>query len=147
MSCRSATDRAVPADVPRAAVDRPPSLRSLLATADQAYVAGDYAAASAAYRGVLAEERSVDGVDRALFRLAILRLLPDGSEADPEAGMALLARLLSEHPNSSYRNAAQLVARLATRVEELESETQRLAAQLEALKRIDLDRDRSQRSP
>ena len=85
--------------------------------------------------------------DRVLYRLAILNLASNGGGRDAAAGYSLLRRLVREYPGSPYRMEAELILGLNARVDGLEGEVDKLESQLEALKRIDLERSQNRRSP
>ena len=77
----------------------------------------------------------------------MLHLAKDGPARDPTTGYALLRRLVREHPESPYRMEAELILGLNARVDGLETEIEKLESQLEALKRIDLERSRTAALP
>ncbi len=125
-----------------------PELRpgALLDQADSFYEASDYQAAAQAYSLVL--ERGAGGdTDRVLFRLAMIHLLPGSPVADPDAARDYLGRLLEGYPDSPFAEPARLVLDLQDRVDTLDARSteqahkiDQLTEQLEALKRIDLER-------
>ena len=129
------------------ATPTPAAVETALELADSAFDAGDYPSARSGYESHLAGlDASVDA-DRVLYRLAILNLASNGGGRDPAAGYSLLRRLVREHPSSPYRMEAELILGLNARVDGLEGEVEKLESQLEALKRIDLERSRDRRSP
>jgi hypothetical protein len=118
----------------------PEPLVSTIALADQAFEAGDFPVALAGYQSHLEGDAAGEATDRAVFRLAVLHLMPGGPAPDPTTGYSLLRRLVRDHPESPYRLEADVILGLTAKVDGLETEIDRLEGQLEALKRIDLDR-------
>lgn len=124
------------------------SARSLLSQADALYEAGDYPDAALTYRAVLAEQPA-EATDRVLFRLAMIHLLPSSEVNDPEAGRSYLDQLVSSFPDSPLAEPARLVLDLQDRLDTLDERADkqadridRLSRQLEALKRIDIERSK-----
>jgi hypothetical protein len=130
-----------------AATPTPPAVATPLDLADDAFAAGDYANARAGYEAHLEGVDAAVDADRILYRLAILNLASNGGGRDVAAGYSLLRRLVREHPASPYRLEAELILGLSARVDGLETEVEKLEGQLEALKRIDLERSQDRRSP
>lgn len=137
---------APPIELP-VATATPPAVATLLELADTAFDAGDYASARSGYESHLAGVDATVDADRVLYRLAILNLASNGGGRDTAAGYSLLRRLVREHPSSPYRMEAELILGLNARVDGLEGEVEKLESQLEALKRIDLERSQDRRSP
>jgi hypothetical protein len=137
---------APPLELP-AATPTPPAIATPVELADSAFEAGDCAAARAGYESHLAGIDAAVDADRVLYRLAILNLAINGGGRDTAAGYSLLRRLVKEHPGSPYRMEADLILGLSARVDGLSTEVEKLEAQLEALKRIDLERSQDRRSP
>jgi hypothetical protein len=137
---------APPVELP-VATPIPPALATPLELADSAFEAGDYQAARVGYESHLAGLDAVVDADRVLYRLAILNLTDDAGARDPAAGYSLLRRLVKEHAGSPYRMEAELILGLSARVDGLATEVEKLESQLEALKRIDLERSEQRRSP
>ncbi|HVR30512.1 MAG TPA: hypothetical protein VMS86_13380 [Thermoanaerobaculia bacterium] len=125
--------------------ETPEPLLSALELADQAFAAGDLETALGGYRSYLDAHGAWEAADRALYRLAVLHLTNGGPA--PAPANSLLRRLVREHPESPYRAEAELLLALTARVDGLETEIERLERQLEALKRIDLDRSHDRHSP
>jgi hypothetical protein len=140
---------AVPAPVatPEATPELTAAAETTLELADRAFDAGDYESARTGYQSHLAGADAAVDADRVLYRLAVLDLAKDGGIRDASAGYALLRRLVREHPDSPYRMEAELILGLNARVDGLETEVDKLEKQLEALKRIDLERSQDRRSP
>jgi hypothetical protein len=138
---------APPIVLPAAATPTPPAVATPLELADSAFDAADYAAARAGYESHLASIDAAVDADRVLYRLAILNLATNGGGQATAAGYALLRRLVKEHPSSPYRMEAELILGLSARVDGLATEVEKLEGQLEALKRIDLERSQNRRSP
>ncbi len=137
---------APPIELPLA-TPTPAAVATPLELADGAFDAGDYPTARSGYESHLAGvDASVDA-DRVLYRLAILNLASNGGGRDAAAGYSLLRRLVREYPDSPYRMEADLILGLNARVDGLEGEVDKLESQLEALKRIDLERSQDRRSP
>jgi len=118
----------------------------LLTQADALYETSDYEAAAQTYRVVLGRDPG-DATDRVLFRLAMIHLLPGTPVPDPESARVYLDRLIDGFPDSPFAEPARLVLDLQGRVERLDARSTRqshkideLTEQLEALKRIDLER-------
>jgi hypothetical protein len=130
-----------PPDLPVPSITpSPPAVSTTLELADQAFATGDYEAALDAYRSHLDGDAAGAETDRVLYRLAVLHLANGGPARDSTTGYALLRRLVREHPESPYRMEAEVILALSSRVDGLETEIDRLESQLEALKRIDLER-------
>jgi hypothetical protein len=129
------------------ATPTPLAVATPLELADDAFEAGDYAAARVGYEAHLAGIDAAVDTDRILYRLAILNLASNGGGRDVAAGYSLLRRLAREYPSSPYRMEAELILGLSARVDGLETEVEKLEGQLEALKRIDLENSPDRRSP
>src|SRR5262245_61281694 len=130
------------------ATPEPPAVESTaLELADRAFEAGDYETARASYQAHLVGGESTTENDRVLYRLAVLDLASDGGSRDAAAGYNLLRRLVREHPSSPYRMEAEIILGLNARADGLATEVEKLERQLEALKRIDLERSQDRRSP
>ena len=104
---------------------------SLLEIADAAFDRGDYTSASDGYQDHL-DHGSTVAADRALFRLALMYVLPESEVRDPRRAHKLLAELIERFPTSPYRGAADYLL-------SLEREVTLLRRQLEEIKRIDLE--------
>jgi hypothetical protein len=126
------------------ATPTPLAVATPLELADDAFEAGDYAAARVGYEAHLA---GIDAAVDTVYRLAILNLASNGGGRDVAAGYSLLRRLAREYPASPYRMEAELILGLSARVDGLETEVEKLEGQLEALKRIDLENSPDRRSP
>lgn len=118
----------------------------LLTQADALYDTDDFEAAARTYQLVL-EHPAGDDTDRVLFRLGMIHLLPSSPVHDPEAAQAYLSQLVTSYPESPFVDPARLMLDLESRVEALDARSAeqsrritRLTEQLEALKRIDLER-------
>jgi hypothetical protein len=122
------------------------------ARAEDLYARSDYSGAAVAYEEQLALHPSDPRNDRALLRLGLIHLVYGGPERDPERGEERLRELAHRFPASPLREAADYVLALRHEVEALAAESgrrrqeiERLESQLEALKRIDLERGDSPR--
>jgi len=118
----------------------------LLTQADALYETSEYEGAAEAYRQVL-ERHPGEATDRVLFRLAMIHLLPGTPVPDPESARVYLNQLIDGFPDSPLAEPARLVLDLQQRVEALAARSTEqshkiteLTGQLEALKRIDLER-------
>ena len=118
----------------------------LLTQADALYETSDYESAAQTYRLVLDRDPG-DATDRILFRLAMIHLLPDSPVPDPESARVYLDRLVEGFPESPFAEPARLVLDLEGRIAKLDARSteqahkiSELTEQLEALKRIDLER-------
>lgn len=140
------TPRPAPSIVVPASSPTPAAVATPLELGDDAFAVGDYQGARTGYEAHLAGADATIDADRVLYRLAILNL-GNGSGRDPGAGFSLLRRLVREHQDSPYRMEAELILGLNARVDGLETEVEKLESQLEALKRIDLERSQDRRSP
>jgi len=110
---------------------------SALEIGDRFFDAGDAPAAAAAYERHLESGDAVAGGDRALFRLALLELSGPG---EPRAeGFEKLRRLVSSHPESLYRGAAERLLGFEAETRRLREQSRALREQLDALKAIDLE--------
>jgi tetratricopeptide (TPR) repeat protein len=122
------------------------------ARAEDLYARSDYAGAAQAYEEQLALQPSDPRNDRVLFRLGLIHLVYGSPEKDPERGEERLRELTHRFPASPLREAADYVLALRHEVAALAAESgrhsqeiRRLESQLEALKRIDLERGDSPR--
>ena len=143
-ACRSAPRqtatvvRPQPVGAPAPDVEPPPPRPGDLSRGEALFAAGDLAAAAAAYEAHLAAGDGVSGGDLALFRLALVHLLPESPLHDPQQGAALLGRLLDAHPGSPFASSAAVILDLRRSNRSLDQEVVRLRDQLEELRRIDL---------
>ncbi len=108
---------------------------------------GNYSQAIRLLETFLQENPKSGSRDRALYYLGFSRFLADGPDRDPRQAEAALKRLLSEHPNSQYRDPAEFILGLGTQIEKLRSDIKdrdekikRLSDELQKLKEIDLQR-------
>lgn len=110
-----------------------------LPEADRLLAAGEYEAAAQIYESHLEAGDGADGTDRALFGLALIRLLPESPLHDPAVATTLLERLVLAHPHSAYASSAAAMLALSQDNLTLEAEIERLRTQLDELRRIDLE--------
>jgi len=102
---------------------------------DLFYDTGDWARALVAFEA----DSTLQADERTLFRAGLIRAMPGRTTFDPARARERLQDLLSAHPESMYRGAAEVILGL---VAELGQSTAALAAlgeQLERLKAVDLN--------
>jgi len=80
--------------------------------ADRRFLAGDAAAAAVAYDSILVSPGFQPHEDELLFRAATAHAVASPGLDDLVRSRTLLHRLVSEHPGSDYRPAAELLLRL-----------------------------------
>jgi len=124
-------------------VDRPPDA---LAEGEELFSRAEYGGAAQAYVAHLSARPDDPRNDRVLFRLGMLYLVHGAPERDAERGEQTLRDLSTRFPESPWRAEAeyllslrQEVARLEVRSAADQKAIERLEAQIEALKRIDLE--------
>jgi outer membrane protein assembly factor BamD (BamD/ComL family) len=110
----------------------PPPAAAELAHGQELFEAGDFSRAADAYETYLAAEPRGEQADLALFRLAMIRLLPDPAVQDWNEARERFEQLVATFPASPWSTQAEVVLHLQREVE-------RLYHQLEGLKRIDLE--------
>lgn len=115
--------------------------------AEKLFAAGNYRPAVDAYEAYLQEHPSGANSEVALLRLATAHALPDSAVRDPNRAAAYLERLITLHPESPWRRHAQHIRRLQTEIEGLQERLRRLGAELDLLKKIDLQRRPSRPPP
>jgi tetratricopeptide (TPR) repeat protein len=79
----------------------------------------------------------------ALFGLGLLHSDPTGPLRDYRAAYAIFGRLLAEHPRSRWEADARLWRSMLNEIFAREDETVRLRGQLQRLKRIEVELDKS----
>lgn len=111
------------------------------------FARSDYTGAMRAYEEQLADLPDDPRNDRVLLRLGMIHLVYGAPERDPERGVQRLRELSDRFPASPLREAAdyvlalrQEVAALRAESEHHRQEVQKLESQIEAMKRIDLER-------
>ncbi len=99
---------------------------STLKQADRLFEERAYAAAAAAYEAALADGSGAGGLDRALFRLALVHALPASPVHDEQRARELLRELTRRFASSPYSFEAALVLELEGRGRRLRDEAERL---------------------
>jgi len=136
--------------------------------ADRLLAAGETERAADAYRALLDDPPALERRDSLLFRAATAQALLELESGEPAKSHALLEELVTGHPESEHRPAAQLLlglldeietqgrglatARRATDRARADAEVQaellaKLRREVEMLKAIDLDRTRVPAKP
>ncbi len=125
------------------------SLREQLDFAERFFAQGDYQMAAEGYLQYLEISPDPPEKDRALFHLAICYAFPSSPVHDLTKAEELLTGLVSD-PNTAHGSDAELLLRLGTQIRELRTDSssksrqiQQLSAELEELKKIDLETPRS----
>jgi hypothetical protein len=140
--------RVEPGPEPLPRIEPPPAPVPPLATADDAFISGDYDQALTEYQAYLEKYPAGDERDRAMFHAGLIQMLRPAA-ADRQRGAASLKELLKEFPNSSFGAAAkqllsvydQMVDAVAdARVKD--QKLKQLTSELDRLKKIDADRRR-----
>jgi len=108
---------------------------------------GKYQQTSKACEKYLSNNPKSKDSDRALFLLGLSSALATDSSRDPHVSEAALRRLVSEFPNSPYKNQAEFILglwsqieRLRTDIKERDERIKKLSEELQVLKEIDLQR-------
>jgi hypothetical protein len=124
-------------------VDRPPDA---LAEGEELFSRGEYGGAAQAYAAHVSAQPDDPRNDRVLFRLGMLDLVHGAPERDAERGERTLRELSTRFPESPWRAEAEYLLSLRQEVAQLEDRSaadqnaiELLEAQIEALKRIDLE--------
>lgn len=128
---------------PQAPAAPPPP--NYLELGDEAYAAGDYPAAMAAYSAYLREHPDGPQSDHALLRLALSFALPSNPSRNPAKANAYLSRLSSQYPASPLRPEAELLAGLEQQIQQLQLDVQERQSQITRLKH-ELEQLNQQRS-
>jgi hypothetical protein len=120
---------------------------SPLARGDIYFSREQYPEAVLNYETVLKTDPGGETADGVLFNLGLARALSPGQEKDLPGAKTALNRILNEYPDSRYKSQAELILGLLDQVESLntdvrerDSKIQRLQAELDRLKEIDLKR-------
>jgi outer membrane protein assembly factor BamD (BamD/ComL family) len=118
-----------------------------LEEAEKLFAGGSYREAAVAYEKYLKENPGGPGGDLALLRLAVTHALPDSPVRNPSLSAAALERLIALYPQSPWRRHAQYLLELeaaarrsSQEIAARDAQVSRLRAELEALKKIDLQR-------
>ena len=112
----------------------PPTAEALLAAARTEAANGRERTAVAMYESIAREYAGQDTGAEALHDLAVLRLDPKSSVRDRRAGQALLARLATEYPSTTWGREARLWRLLSRDIDRCESEATKLGADAERLR-------------
>lgn len=126
VGCRGATPPAETSLPPE------PSTAADLTLGHERFEARDFPRAAEAYEAYLGAEPRGGEADLVLFRLAMIRLLPDPAVQDWNEAREHFEQLIETFPASPWSTQAEVVLHLQREVE-------RLYHQLEGLKRIDLE--------
>ena len=116
------------------------------------YSGSDYANAAVAYESHLAARPDDPRNDMVLLRLGLIHLKLGPSNREPERGEQFLRDLAERFPDSPLRDVSDYVLELLREararradVERYREAAERLESQLDALKRIDMERSDSPR--
>ena len=130
-------------------VDAPPDA---LAEGEALFARSDYVGAARAYEAHLIDRPDDPRNDLVLLRLGMIYLVHGSPDRDAKRGEDSLGELSSRFPLSPLRDEAEYILALRREVAELKAESEgrqievrRLESQIEALKRIDLERGDSPR--
>lgn len=129
-----------------------PTSSDALARGDALYAQSRYEEAERAYSSHLSTRPDDPRNDRVLLRQALIFLVYGAPERDEERGEGSLRELATRFPASPLREAADYVLALRSEVRSLRGDSarsaqraRRLEEQMEALKRIDLERSETPR--
>src|SRR5881409_1406458 len=146
LACTACQKRARVA-APPAPVAAPPPAIAELDSAERAFSAGGYDEAARFYENYL--RTALDGSQRdlALFRLGLTYVLRANPAPDWQRATALWKQLITDHPNSLLKPAANLILSLHSELDQLSADTKtrdqrirQLSTELERLKKIDAER-------
>jgi tetratricopeptide (TPR) repeat protein len=108
---------------------------------------GKYSQAARALEDGLKSNPNTKDRDRFIFHLGLSRALEDGSGRDFRGAEAMFKRLISEFPDSLYRDQAKLILELQAQIDRLSADVnerderiKKLSKELQVLKDIDLQR-------
>jgi TolA-binding protein len=114
-----------------------------LAEADRLARAGSGRAARTLYRKVLREGRGTLVAAEALYGLGRLYVDPESGLRDYGSAHMAFSRLLREYPGSARAPEARCWDALITEMQRSQSETGRLRTDLDRLKALDMEQERS----
>jgi Tetratricopeptide repeat len=114
-----------------------------LAEADRLARAGSGRAARTLYRRVLREGRGTLVAAEALYGLGRLYVDPESGVRDYGSAHTAFSRLLREYPNSARAPEARCWDALITEMQRNQTEAGRLRADLDRLKALDMEQERS----
>jgi hypothetical protein len=112
----------------------PPTAEALLVAARTEAAHGRERTAIAMYESIAHDYAGQDTAAEALHDLALLRLDPKSPVRDRRAGQALLARLATDYPSTTWGREARLWRLLARDIDRCESEATKLGADAERLR-------------
>jgi len=111
------------------------------------FQAGNYGQAIRSFEDFLSANPKSKNRDQALFHLGLSHALANDTSRDMRQAEAVLKRLITEFPNSPYKNQAEFILGLQAQIEKLRSDVKdredkikRLSEELQKLKEIDLQR-------
>jgi TolA-binding protein len=111
------------------------------------FQAGRYVQAIRSLESYLKSSPKSDSRDKALFFLGLSYAMPAGSIRDLPKAEVTLKRLIAEFPRSQYKNQAEFILGLLTKIDTLQSDAKerdekikRLSEELQNLKDIDMQR-------
>ena len=143
----------VPTPIPNSIPSLTPS-PSYFDIGEKYFADHDYAKAAQAYEAYLSKDSTSPNRDVALFRLALSHALPEGRSRDLPQAMKLLAQFLDRFPQSPLRPQAELLLGLQRDVDRLRADVGKrderirdLSAELEELKKIDMQKRPTRPSP
>lgn len=113
-----------------------------VAEADALARAGQARTALSAYERVLREHRADPAAATALYRLGRLQADPEGGVRNYRAALRAFSRLLADYPQSHWDADARAWSAVLAALIAQEEEAARLKAQIERLRRTDLDLER-----
>jgi TolA-binding protein len=115
--------------------------------ADRAFSAANYAKAISRYEDYLKLAPTGNQRDKALFQVGVILALPEYAQHDWDRAVSRLKQLVSEHPQSPFKSAAQIIlglrgeiTQLGTDKEKQDQRIRQLTSELDRLKRIDAER-------
>jgi len=112
----------------------PPTTDDVLAQPEADLAAGRPRSAVAAYERIAHDYAGQDVAAHALHDLAVLRLDPRGGVHDRKAAQALLARLVTEYPDTRWGREARAWRLLFRSIDHCEAEATQLGSDAERLR-------------
>ncbi|PYV38845.1 MAG: hypothetical protein DMG06_24640 [Acidobacteria bacterium] len=95
---------------------------------------GDYLKAVQVYETYLQQDSSGRNHDRVLFRLALAYAFPSSPAYNPQKAIGLFERLLTDFPESPYKNQAELILGLQAQVDRLKLQSDQLNSEVDGMR-------------
>lgn len=128
--------------VPVAAPPATALIPAALATGDAAYERASFAEAARSYESYLQSNPQTSEMDRVLFRFGVSQSM-SGVAGREAASNDTFNRLIRDFPQSPFVPPARIIVALRTDVKTRDDKIRQINAELDKLKKIDLDRRRT----